>query len=68
MRILCNLVWLEVGIVVLLIAAAAGGQLNPQGMVIAIITVLTVFAPLAFFTLRRETAERDASSRVDHAS
>lgn len=50
---------LEAALLVALLAAYFGGQITARSMAFAIVGVLVVFAPVAFFLLGRDTARRE---------
>lgn len=64
MSLLRVVTWLEVALLVSLLAAYFAEQISARSMAFAMIGVLTIFAPVAFFLLGRDTAKREDSSRV----
>lgn len=57
MKLLRMLTWVEVALLVGLLAAYLAGQINARLMAFTAIGVLIVFGPAAFFLLGRGTAK-----------
>lgn len=58
MRITYVLSLLEAALLAALLAAYFGGQISARSMAFAMVGVLVVFTPVAFFLLGRDTARR----------